>query len=393
MANDLTKTVEITTKNFLEKISGIASEQNLRFEDYQRECVANAIRTIYPIVQNSKYTLNDFDQNNVFEVLNQVAFLELNPSATPRECYFQIRKNYDNKAKRALPPTLEFGVEGAGNDVILKNFGEVKRIKSYIVYEGDEFREGYEDGWETKLPYYKRSFQTSKPIKAVYLLLRNDGTTDVVYGTLDDVKKSLLGNARNNGADEKLIQELSTYSVDELLDPKGKWVNYKIKKTYSNNTYETPLFSPAYTSPVSQDNMIERKLRNHATRKYPKNFKTPFLQEKYEKTFDEIYERKNVVEATAEEHVAKAQLEFDEKQGKEELNSTPSTKTTTTTKKVEKPNLDAGEELVVENENKDDYQEETTTYEKPNQTDLDPQNENESEPEPQNADVPDWFNQ
>jgi hypothetical protein len=388
MGNDLTKTVEITTKNFLEKISSIATEQNLRFEDYQRECVANAIRTIYPIVQNSQYTLNDFDQNNVFEVLNQVAFLELNPSATPRECYFQIRKNYDNKAKKWLPPTLEFGVEGAGNDVILKKFGEVQRIKSYIVYKDDEFTEGYEDGWDTKLPYYKRTFKTSIPLKAVYLLLRKDGSTDVVYGTLDDVKKSLLGNARNNGADEKLIRELDKHTVEQLLDPNGKWIDYKIKKTYSGNTYETPLFSPAYTSPVSKDNMIERKLRNHATRKYPKNFKTPYIQERYEKTFDEAYDRKDVVEATAEERVGNAQIEFDEKQGKQEL------ETNTNKKRVEKPNENAGEELEVDKPQQEDVETEELKIDDEiidveEQVEQDEPEEEQQEEE--NSEMPNWF--
>lgn len=394
MSNNNLVAIEVTTKGYLEKISKLADENNLSFSEYQRECVANAIRTLDPIIQTSKYTWNDFEKNNVMGILNQVAFLELNPSAVPRECYFIIR-NTKNQTTNEWYPVIEFGVEGAGNDVILKNFGEVDRIASYIVYEGDDFEKGYVDGWDVKLPRLTRNFKSTKPELVYYLLKKKDGSTDIVYATLDDVKKSLLGHARNNGADDRLIQELDKHSVNELLDSNGKWVNHKIVKeksvkkgnSYVKEKYEVLLFSPAWTSPVSRDNMIERKLRNHATRKYPKNFKVPFIKEQYEETFDEKYERTNVIDASAEERVEKAQIEFDNKQSKEELKvDVPETKEPQEEqpkKRVEKPNENAGEPLVIENEEE--------TQDEPQST-LDQQNDNESEPEPQNNDVPSWFN-
>jgi hypothetical protein len=129
--------------------------------------------------------------------------------------------------------------------------------------------------------------------------------------------------------------------------------------------------------------MIERKLRNHATRKYPKNFKVPFIQEKYEETFDEKYERTNVIDASAEERVERAQIEYDEKQGSEELKvdvqEIKEAQQEQPKKRVEKPNENAGEPLVIENEEEA-------------QSNLDPQNDDESEPEPQNNDTPSWFN-
>ncbi|MDY0278571.1 MAG: hypothetical protein RBQ97_10870, partial [Acholeplasma sp.] len=162
---------------------------------------------------------------------------------------------------------------------------------------------------------------------------------------------------------DDLINEMSKHTLDELLDTDGKYASMKLQKSrkvkeygkWVEKTYETPLISPAWTSPVSRDNMIERKLRNHATRKYPKTFKSPYIQEKYEQTFDEHYERKNVIEANAEEHVEKAQLEFDEKSGKKDLfekNKEVNANDNTSVKDTEpqEPINKGGKELVIEGE-------------------------------------------
>ena len=341
--------LEVTTKTFLPKIMAVANEYKLNFTDYQKECVVNALRTLDPMITASQYSWNSFDQNNVMTVLNQVAFLKLNPSATPRECYFIIRKNWNSTTGKYDNPTLEFGIEGAGNDRILREFGEdVKEVKSYIVYKGDKFTNGYMNGFDWVLPRYERTFETSIPEKAVYLIKHHNGDIDVAYATLDDVKKSLLAHAKQNGAEKELLDEMAEKSFEELIDPKGKYANYKLTKKRKVagkwEDYQTPLISPAWTDHQSRDNMVERKLRNHATRKYPKNFETPFIQEQYEETFEEEKYKRNVVETTAEEHIENAQLEFDEKAGKEEL-QTP------------KGNPDAGEEFVVTTEQPYEYAE------------------------------------
>ena len=328
--NDVSKPLEleVTSKNFVHKLEGIASGIDIKFDDYQKECVFNALRTIDPMLRGQNLSLAKFDQDNVILVLQQVAFLRLNPSANPRECYFIVRKNKD-KAGQELAPTLEFGIEGAGNDRILMEFGrDVKAVKSYIVYEEDEFTEGYMDGWDVILPKYKRTFKTNRPKMAVYLVRRADGETDVLYATLDDVKKSLLAGAKQNGADDKLLREIEKQDVWTLLTDE-KWLNRVIKKEFKkwNQTtkkyevteYTSPLFNPSYTAPNSRDNMVERKLRNHATRKYPKNFDQTKVKELYEETFEEekVYKTRDVIEP--EERLELAQEEFDTKTGSQTL--------------------------------------------------------------------------
>ena len=277
----------VTTNQYIEKLKKFAETVQIDFTEYQKTCVVNAVRAINPIISASNYCWDDFGIDNIVTVLQQTAFLNLNPSAVPRECYFIVRKNWDNKNKVSLPPTLEFGVEGAGNDIILREFGrDVKDIKSYIVYEGDDFTPGSFNGWDVVLPTYQRMFKTNTPQKVVYLIKKHNEEIDVQYADLDDVKKSLLANAKQNGADDKFLRELNKSSLYELLTNE-KWLNFTFKKVYKENTYETPLFNPSYTSPISMYNMIERKLRNHATRKYPKNFNNKAISELYEETFDE----------------------------------------------------------------------------------------------------------
>jgi hypothetical protein len=306
------------TASYVEKITTFAEELQIKFTDYQRDCVVNAVRTINPMIEKNGYNWQSFGVDNIITVLQQTAFLELNPSATPNECYYIVRKNYDKKTKSYLAPTLEFGIEGAGNDLILQKFGrDVVELKSYIVYEGDEFTEGFMDGWDMTLPKHRRMFLTNKPLKVVYLIKKTNGEIDVQYSDTQDVKKSLLANAKQNGAADKLLREINKSGLYDILES-DKWLDYTIDKSYGSNTYKTPLFNPSYTSPISMYNMIERKLRNHATRKYPKNFNHKEVSVLYEDTFDEKYNKQGEV-ITAEEQVGIANKEFENESGTKPL--------------------------------------------------------------------------
>jgi hypothetical protein len=162
------------------------------------------------------------------------------------------------------------------------------------------------------------------------------------------VKKSLLAGAKQNGADDDLLREIEKVDVYTLLtDP--KWLKRTIKKSRSykgkdgktyEKQYESPLFNPSYTAPNSRDNMIERKLRNHATRKYPKNFNQTNVKTLYEETFEEekLYKTREVIDP--EQRIEIAQQEFDSESGSQELGKD----------KKETPKKQVGEELIVEKE-------------------------------------------
>lgn len=315
----------VTTNSYIEKIAKYAKATELKFTEYQRVCAANAVRKIYQVTNSSKYDLDKFSVDNVVEVVQQAVFLNLNASAMPNECYFIVRKNYDKANKTWLAPTLEFGVEGAGNDVILKNFGrDVKEIKSYIVYKEDDFTPGYMNGWDMTLPIYTRTFKTNIPEKVVYLIKKNNGEIDVQYADTKDVMKSLLANIKQNMMNAKdvdstkILRELSKLDLYDILTDE-KWLDYKLKKGYQNNTYESPLISPSYTDPSGMYNMIERKLRNHATRKYPKDFNNKEVTTFYEKTFEDTSELEEVEVVTPTERISNAQKDVEENANKETL--------------------------------------------------------------------------
>jgi len=306
------------TTSYMEKIKNFANELQINFTEYQQNCGVNAIRTLNTLITKKGFTWQDFSIDNIITTVQQAAFLETNASAIPRECFFIIRKEKNQAGQ--WTQVLEYGVEGAGNDRILLTFGrDVKEVKSYIVYEGDEFEEGFMNGWELQLPTYRRKFKTNKPLKVVYLIKKTNGEIDVQYADTQDVMKSLLAHAKQNlknakGVDEnKLLRELSKLDLYEVLEDE-KWLDYEITKAgYGNNKdYKTNLFSPSYTSPISMYSMIERKLRNHATRKYPKNFNHKEVSTLYEETFDEKYDTKGEI-ISPEEHVDIATTEFEEK--------------------------------------------------------------------------------
>ena len=318
MGNDIkipSSSMLVVTSQFVEKLTNFAKATELSFTNEEKQIVTNAIRVIDPIIKSSGYTWNHFEVNNVMFVLQQTAFLKLNPSAKPRECYFIVRKNYDKETKRQLAPTLEFDIEGAGNITLLRKFGvDVKKIKSFIVYEGDEFDAGEIDGWETKLPTYKPKFKSDKALYAVVMVGNSEEETQVLIASRDEVKKSILAHASNNGADIKVLRELQQLSIDDILSDE-KWLDYQIVKTFGNKSYKTPLLSPAWTKPHSKESMIITKMFNHAVRRYPKNF-SPVVEKLYEATFEEKYEQKVI---DAEEHIEIAQQEYVEEANASDL--------------------------------------------------------------------------
>lgn len=333
------------TQNIITKMTEFAKDVELQWGVEEKTRAVSALRSIDVLIRNNGMTwgevLADTDRrNNITSIVQQVVFLKLNPDAIPREVYFitrNVRVGEDEKGKAIYKKFIESGIEGAGNDAILRNFGDkVKNVKSYIVYEGDHFTGVSYEGFDVKLPSYKPKMLSvgeskGKAVYAVYLIEKTDKTFDVSISEREDVKQSLLAHIRQNGADEEYILSISNYSLDDILD--GKVPNKEFKKEnkrwdkiqrkwilkVENLTLED-LISPAWRSAISREKMIERKMRNHATRRYPKNFSHNSLQELYEDTFeDEKHQRQVNTTPTLIVDVENNQIAFDEQSGSIEL--------------------------------------------------------------------------
>lgn len=360
----------LATEGYVSSIRNYAIESKLEFTEDETRRIMSAIRVVDELLRNNGLVWADLDRNNAENVLQQVAFLKLNPSATPRECYFILRNQ--KRGDGSWGKKLEMGIEGAGNDAILRSFGlNIKEIKHFIVYEGDEFTPPYYDGWEVVLPKLQPKFKSKKPLYAYYLIKKTTNEIEVAIAEREEVKRPLLAHIRQNGADENKLRELDKYSLDELLT-KDEFVNGKIEveKTKRVNGKlikymdENAMIGLAWTSSVSKETMIERKLRNLATRKYPKDYSNPILQRLYEDTFeDEKYDPKTI---TTEEIVEENELDFQENANVETIKN--------------ENDLNVSDDFIVENE------EDTIEF------DIDTgevvEEEKEEEPAPN---MPDWM--
>lgn len=306
------ETMLSTTNAWIKKISAFANSNDIQFDNYQKDIVVNTVRKIGEM----GYDIYSYDQNNVADILYQTAFLRLNPSATPRHCYFINRDIYEGGRK--VGSKLEMGIEGEGNDEILRKFGVgIKRDqnneavgihKVWIVREGDEFEEGYFSGisytpptWRPKKPVVGQ--KKGKVIKVVYPIERTNGEVDFWSADRDDLQPILLKHIEQNlmsyrKADkegfQKLMKELRQLSFDDLID---KHQDTEIKFKNYGKDYSVRLIQDSYVGSTGEA-MIIRKLRNVAIRNFPKNFDTTVIETLYRDTFEEKYERTNVVEAT-----------------------------------------------------------------------------------------------
>lgn len=299
-----------TTNAWVKRIGAFASSNDIQFDSYQKDIVVNTVRKIGEM----GYDIFAYEQNNVADILYQTAFLRLNPSATPRHCYFINRDVYDSGRK--VGSKLEMGIEGEGNDEILRKFGVgIKRDsnneavgvhKVWIVREGDEYQEGYFNGiqftpptWRPKL--LKAGERKGKVLKVVYPIERTNGEVEFWAADREDLQPILLKHIEQNlmgyrKADKdgfnKLMRELRELTFDEII---SKHQHTEIEFKNYGKSFSVRLIQDSYVGSTGEA-MIIRKLRNVAIRNFPKNFDTSVIENLYRETFEEKYE-KNETEA------------------------------------------------------------------------------------------------
>ena len=77
---------------YLPMIEHQLEARSIDFTEYQRKCVMNAIGAINEILDSKGIQWNspEIDKSNITQILLEVASLELNCVAQPRECYFTM---------------------------------------------------------------------------------------------------------------------------------------------------------------------------------------------------------------------------------------------------------------------------------------------------------------
>lgn len=253
---------------------------NLKFDDYQKLCASGIIAAMADMLKTKGTAFKDIDQSNIAHILQTVAIFRLNPTASPRECYLEMRGNRFN-----------LGVEGDGNDKILREYGvDVAKVHRYwVVRENDLFTYPSFSGLKVNEPTWTPKDYTSKVVRVVYPIEKTDGTIDWIISEREEVGNNLKAHIANNLLNkpnrQEVIDQISPMTFDALL--KSEFMKYT---------------SPAWRNGHSQEAMILRKMRNNCTKKYPKNFENVFVEKAYEKTFED-YDQYRVIDADIEEEV------------------------------------------------------------------------------------------
>lgn len=339
MANEVktkSSSMLVMSNDIITKLQNYGKATNLTYSDYGMKCVDGMFTKINDILLDNGLTWEHFKTseqgvNNIFSAIKFVANLELN--VANNEVALTLRNKEINGVK---VPMLEYKIQGVGNDKIIRRFGNnVKDVRSYIVYEGDEFTPPYVDGFNYVLPKFNPKYKSQKALYAVYLIKLENGDIDVSIGIREDVKVSVLAHIedthRFNDAYAKnkaLKEDLEKATLDELIG--GKFADLMVGG-------KTLIRNKAYTG-ANRERMVERKLRNWALRKWSHNL--DFGRVEYQKSFEETFEDEERYNQTKDKGIVieHNQQEFVEKSGSVEVVAT------------EDKGKDVGETVVVKQE-------------------------------------------
>ena len=268
-------------------------ECGVEYSDAEKKCAMSAMTNIYQLLKSSGKPMDSYDPNSIRQAVGQAASLQLNANSYPSECYFQTRTK---KVGDSYVNVVEIGIQGAGNDAILRTFGvNVEQVYPvWIVHEGDDFKYPAFKGLELTPPEWTQKSATGKIDKVVYPIKLFDGTVQYLIAERQGVKTNLFAHIRNN-----LMNETFGICENRYKATGKQKEEIKAKKQViydALNQCETlddmlacevarPYISQAWLE--STESMVERKLRNNAIKKYPKDYNT-FAKKSIMET-DEVY--------------------------------------------------------------------------------------------------------
>ena len=316
---------EFTTalSNWTNTITGLVTRDfeqcGVEFDEYSKRCAMSAMSSIYQLVQNTdKAEMSDLNTSNLREIVEQCASLKLNANAVPREVYFQLRSKQINGEWKKV---VEMGIEGDGNDAMLRQFGnDVAKVHPcWIVKEGDEFIRPKRVGMEITPPSWEQKGLSEKVVAVVYPVQLTNGSIEYLISERESVKTNLISHIRNNMTNktfgfvtgtktDKYGKKVDRTIYDATPEEKAKIKAKKEEILSEVRECETlddmlkcssahPYISAAWLDTPEQ--MITRKLRNNAIKKFPKDMNSMAnhsllqLDEGYKASREEIAENEN----------------------------------------------------------------------------------------------------
>ena len=319
------------------EIGTIATNNRVQLDAEQMACGNNMIAAMFNLAAKDGLQLNSFDRNEIIQILQKVTMLRLNVTAEPHECYLITR---NQKIGNNWGKKFEFGIEGDGNDKLLRKYGvNVAKLHDFwVIREHDKFTYPSFNGLDITPPTWEPKDYYSKVMKVVYPIEKKDGKIEWSIAEREGVTINLLAHINQNvmknkdytdAAKAKLTERIANMTLDELF------ADQECLK----------IMSPAWAAPHSRESMILRKMRNNATRRYPKEFSSAFQELTYAETIDDMprdarIDAEQALEAEVEQHAGTEQIErpvqFDEATGEiiSDPAEEPKKETRTTTKKA-----------------------------------------------------------
>lgn len=317
---------EFTTalSNWTNTITGLVTRDfeqcGVEFDEYSKRCAMSAMSSIFQLVQNTdKAEMSDLNTSNLREIVEQCASLKLNANAVPREVYFQLRSKQINGEWKKV---VEMGIEGDGNDAMLRQFGnDVAKVHPcWIVKEGDEFIRPKRVGMEITPPSWEQKGLSEKVVAVVYPVQLTNGSIEYLISERESVKTNLISHIRNNMTNktfgfvtgtktDKYGKKVDRTIYDATPEEKAK-IKAKKEEILSEvrecETLDDMLKCPSAQPYISAawldtpEQMITRKLRNNAIKKFPKDMNSMAnhsllqLDEGYKASREEITENENL---------------------------------------------------------------------------------------------------
>ena len=318
--NEVAQKQEFTTglSQWTNTITGLVSrdfEQNgVKYDEYSKQCAMNAMGAIFQLVQNDdKADMGNLNTSNLREVVAQCASLKLNASAMPREVYFQLR---NKQIGGQWCKVVEMGVEGDGNDSLLRQFGNnIDTVYPvWLVKEGDDFTYPRRRGIEIEPAEWTPKGLSDKTVRVVYPVKLKDGTIDYLIAEREPVRTNLIAHIRNNLLNETFgiceNRYKATRKQKEQIRARKEEVLSAIRECETLEDILRCEAAKPYISAAWLDTpeaMIVRKMRNNAIKKFPKNLNSMAsssllqLDETYKVAQEEIKENENSQEFAVED--------------------------------------------------------------------------------------------
>ena len=194
------------------------------------------------------------------------------------------------------------GIEGDGNDALLARFGRdvVEVGQFWKVREKDDFTYPTFNGLDMDPPKWTPK-GGGKIVRVVYPIIKasKDGKRHVEFyiSEREDVIKNLTAHINSNMMNETFgfAESKRNATNDQKIKIEArkrellKRANDLGLDAALDDSELQPWISPAWTEFHSRESMIERKMRNNAIKKIPKDFGNGALETMFEEATDDVY--------------------------------------------------------------------------------------------------------